>query len=103
MGEVFSKAQKVLLQNMPSSKANIERTFQRLDLDSSGSLSVDELRTHLLAQGLDEKSIDSLMRRMDTDNSGDISKEEFAASFSSFCTGQLEGKYSSLTSMDVPV
>jgi len=94
--EVFERASKVLLETMPSSKQNIAKTFQRLDLDSSGKLSVDELARHLAAQGLDERSIASLIRRMDQDRSGDVCSEEFAESFSAFCTGQLEGKYSSM-------
>jgi len=92
--KLFAKAKSVLLEGelsgYVSCKANLQKTFTRLDTDESGSLSVEELRKHLLAQGVEEGSILALMDKLDQDKSGDISREEFTAGFSDFIIGQLQ-------------
>ena len=94
--KVFAKAKDVLLfgdhSGHATAKQNIEKTFQRLDTHHTGSLSYEDLRTHLGAQGVDAKSIDALIDKLDKDKSGDISHSEFTAGFADFITGQLEAK-----------
>jgi malate dehydrogenase (quinone) len=98
--KVAAKANDVLLygslSGFATAKRNIHKTFQRLDTSADGSLSYDEMRVFLSAQGVDAKSIDALIEKLDADKSGDISHSEFTAGFADFITGQLlsgkEGK-----------
>merc|ERR1719240_940546 len=68
--KVFEKAKDVLLfgeqSGYASAQQNMVQTFKRLDTDASGSLSVEELRKHLVAQGVDDKSIDALIAKLDS-------------------------------------
>lgn len=96
--KIFAKAQEVLLEGYFTSKQNITKTFKRLDVDGSGSLSVEELRTHLRAQGVSSLSIDALIDKLDEDRSGDISQDEFTAGFADFVTGQVKGSRALRTS-----
>jgi len=94
--QIFKKAKDVLLEGpssgMAAAKQNMLKTFKRLDTDASGTLSVEELRTHLTEQGVDSRSIEAMIKKMDTDRSGDISHSEFTAGFSDFITGQLKAR-----------
>jgi malate dehydrogenase (quinone) len=91
--KVFAKAKDVLLEGATSGhaagKENLQKTFQRLDTDQSGNLSVEELRTHLVAQGVSARSIQALITKLDTDKSGDIDLDEFTAGYAHFIHGQL--------------
>ena len=91
--KVLKRAQKTLLADVPtgfaSAKCNESKTFDRLDTDHSGTLSTEELSSHLEKQGIDPKSIAAIIKKMDIDGSGDINKEEFQKGFLHFATGQL--------------
>jgi len=86
---IYDQAREVLFSGLQTSKMNMDATFKRLDLDASGTISTDELRQHLLAQGVDTASIEALIDKIDEDKSGDITKDEFTAGFADFVTGQL--------------
>jgi len=72
-----------------TAQQNTEKVFNRLDIDSSGSLSIEELHLHLQKQGVAAESIDAIIKKLDADRSGDITRDEFKAGFSDFITGQL--------------
>merc|ERR1712176_454269 len=74
---------------LPTSTQNINSMFRRLDTDASGSLSAEDLRKHLLAQGVKDEAIDVMISKLDTDKSGDICAHEFRNGFAHFITSQL--------------
>lgn len=55
--------------------------FNELDLDHSGTISMDELFTGLKKQGyiLSEQELEQLVRKIDMDHDGNISISEFIA------------------------
>ena len=59
----------------------LQRQFDTFDLDGSGNISIDELRTALrnLGEYTDEAKLQQLMAAGDTDGSGEIDFAEFAA------------------------
>ena len=69
--------------NKPSAKdietihRNADKTFSKIDVDGSGSLSRAEFKVHLSASGYDVETIDKIFNNMDVNNDGDISREEF--------------------------
>ena len=69
--------------NKPSAKEietihrNADKTFSKIDVDGSGSLSRAEFKVHLSASGYDVETIDKIFNSMDVNNDGDISREEF--------------------------
>ena len=69
--------------NIPSAKEietihrNADKTFSKIDVDGSGSLSRAEFKVHLSASGYDVETIDKIFNSMDVNNDGDISREEF--------------------------
>jgi len=75
-----------------TAEQNMEKVFNRLDVDTSGKLSVEELRAHLKQKGVASESIDALVNKIDADHSGNISRDEFKAGFSDFVAGQLQTK-----------
>jgi len=92
--QVFAKVEDVLLTGELSghwaANQHIERTFKRLDVHKSGTMSVEELRQHLEAQGVEAEAITAIVDRLDADKSGEITQSEFTAGFSDFVTGQLK-------------
>lgn len=56
--------------------------FRIFDLDESGSISPEEMRTILsfaLTDARSQKEIDEIFQKMDSDGNGEISYEEFLA------------------------
>lgn len=51
--------------------------FQLVDTDGSGTISLDELTTHLVAKGYAPNEVAELFRRMDTDQNQEICRDEF--------------------------
>lgn len=92
--KVLAKTGDVLLwgdtSGFQASKTNILKTFRRIDTDSSGALSKEEMSTFLNSQGVDEKSVKAIIDKMDADQSGDITRDEFVAGFSHFIDGQIQ-------------
>lgn len=77
------------LSGFKTAQQNMEKVFKRLDVDSDGNLSVQELRLHLQKNGVAAESIDAVINQIDADQSGDITRDEFKSGFSDFITGQL--------------
>ena len=71
----------------PSEDADefLKAAFAKVDADSSGEISRDELKVLLLELGLkiSDKDLDQWFEQIDTDNSGEISFEEFVSIFKS--------------------
>eukprot|EP00546_Thalassionema_frauenfeldii_P019315 CAMPEP_0178903740 /NCGR_PEP_ID=MMETSP0786-20121207/5319_1 /TAXON_ID=186022 /ORGANISM="Thalassionema frauenfeldii, Strain CCMP 1798" /LENGTH=367 /DNA_ID=CAMNT_0020575133 /DNA_START=35 /DNA_END=1135 /DNA_ORIENTATION=- len=51
--------------------------FQLVDTDGSGTISLEELTTHLVAKGYDATEVAELFRRIDTDQNQEICRDEF--------------------------
>ena len=62
--------------------------FDKIDVDRSGALSVQELRDALLARGLSEKMAEPILRDFDGDGDDEISRDEWTVGFykSRLCT-----------------
>lgn len=62
-----------------SSLEKLNCTFEALDTDKNGRLSVQELKQGLTTLGLSEDAIESLADSMDVDNNGEVEYSEFVA------------------------
>ena len=74
---------------MPS-KVTIGRSFDNIDVDKNGEISMREMRRYLKKQGMDAKSIAALIKKLDANGDGRISRDEFVAGFGDFVTGTIE-------------
>ena len=72
-----------------SSQVTIERSFNNIDVDRNGEISMREMRRFLKKQGMDSKSIKALIKKLDANGDGRISREEFTAGFGDFVTGEI--------------
>ena len=73
-----------------SSKVTIGRSFDNIDVDKNGEISMREMRRYLKKQGMDAKSIAALIKKLDANGDGRISRDEFVAGFGDFVTGTIE-------------
>lgn len=79
-GAMQGQHHKVLFEGAPQElKGDLRYIFDAIDRDRSGSLSLEELRHHLLQAGnpLSDDELNFLFSSMDADNSGEIDFEEF--------------------------
>lgn len=56
------------------------KAFRSLDLDDSGSISIDEIKK-MLPAGLKEAEVDKLLNEIDIDGDGEIDIDEFNVLF----------------------
>ena len=57
--------------------AGLDKIFQSVDVDNSGSIDYSEYSTHLSAEGYSDESIRRTFNEMDVDGNGEISRDEF--------------------------
>jgi len=62
---------------MAAEDHTLHQVFEKMDLDGSGCLSVEELHMALLEIGLNERDYQQILREADKDRDGSISKQEF--------------------------
>lgn len=63
------------------SKSEAEILFEKLDIDKSGELSLQELSFRLHDEGFSETEISLLFTRLDTNHDGRLSRHEFVTGF----------------------
>uniref|UniRef100_A0A7S2VM52 EF-hand domain-containing protein n=1 Tax=Zooxanthella nutricula TaxID=1333877 RepID=A0A7S2VM52_9DINO len=56
----------------------LRKTFVHLDLDASGTLTLEEMRAGVQELGITEEDVEPLFRKMDEDGSGEVDYAEFA-------------------------
>ena len=64
--------------------AEADGMFELVDTDGDGTISVDEMRSHLLKNGYTETASDALFKSLDADGNGTICQEELRAGFLKF-------------------
>ena len=84
IADEFNSAGKPISPENPEGRAQLEAVtglFRDLDVDASGSVSIDELSSGLgrLGYDLDADEIENLMRRMDGNHDGVLGLDEFIA------------------------
>ncbi|VDD83930.1 unnamed protein product [Mesocestoides corti] len=62
---------------MDEQREHFLRKFREMDVDKSGVLTKDEVKTCLLASGFDKKFIKQFIRKFDADGDGNITEDEY--------------------------
>lgn len=75
----FEEFAKLMAESDVAETARFAQLFKSIDTDSSGSVSVSELRTALENKGvgLSEQQLQQMIQYADTDGNGELSFEEF--------------------------
>ncbi|MFP4004462.1 MAG: EF-hand domain-containing protein [Alphaproteobacteria bacterium] len=60
-------------------KMDPAKAFETMDADSNGSLTMEEVKTHLEEKGKDTSELAEKFAKIDGDEDGEISKEEWDA------------------------
>merc|ERR1719440_527135 len=58
-----------------------DAVFSVIDVNGDGSVSMDELTSHLMKSGYNEAAVQKVFEKLDTDKDGELSKEELRAGF----------------------
>ncbi|CAK0786958.1 Calcium-dependent protein kinase 2 [Coccomyxa viridis] len=93
MNKLKKEALKVMAAGMsPEEIAGLRSLFQSLDVDKSGTVTLDELREGLAKQGspITQKEVEALMESIDVDATGSIDYDEFLAATMNMSQLQME-------------